>query len=204
MIQIFVEGKNDENFINSYIKYIVSYDTYKIVPVNGYTNIEKVVSLFKENTENKGINLVIFDSDYKRNGGGIETRKKYIQNVLKDNSISAEIFLLPNNKDEGNLETLLENIINQDHKCVLECFESYEKCLRGFKDDNDNPIYITPNTKAKIYAYIESMKKTNPDKSRFSKDKDFLFDNSYYWNLDSKYLEPLKEFLLENLDIPKD
>lgn len=197
MIRIFVEGK-DAQFIDKYLLFLLGQNEgiWEIINAGGYTKLDLLDQQFKENSERGGLNLIIFDADNESNGGGFELRRKCLENEIKKISVSADLFLFPNNKEDGDFELLLEHIANEEHTCLLECFEGYEKCVSGHKDENGNCKYITPNRKAKIYAYVESIKKTNRETKRF-KDKDFFFDNPIYWNLNADYLLPLKDFLLK-------
>lgn len=196
MTRIFVEGR-DADFIDKYLVHLYGENKgrWEIVSTGGYTKLALADQQFKENSDGGGSNLIIFDADFTGNNGGFSTRKTYIEGKLDELSISSGIFLFPNNHDDGDFELLLENIINEEHRCLLECFEGYEKCVGGHLDGNGNPKYLTPNRKAKMYAYVESFKKSRSDRERFKNRKDFFFDNPEYWNLDAGYLSPLKEFL---------
>lgn len=197
MIRIFVEGR-DAQFLDKYLLFLLgkNENTWEIIQAGGYTKLDLLDQQFKENSEINGQNIIIFDSDSKSNEGGYEIRLQYLQNKLQELLISADIFLFPNNKDDGDFELLLEHIVNEEHSCLLKCFEGYEMCVSGHKDENDNPKYITPNRKAKIYAYLESIKKSRKESEKF-KNKDYFFDKTEYWNLKAEYLQPLKDFLLK-------
>lgn len=92
-------------------------------------------------------------------------------------------FFIPNDTDPGDLEDLLEHAIVDEHQCVLACFREYEHCLTAA-----NPGYVTPNKKAKMYAYCEAIGSEPKEEKR-----DYL--DSSWWNLDIGALEPLKRFL---------
>ena len=198
MTRIFVEGR-DADFINKYLPYLMGENAgrWEVIPIGGYTNLVLVDQKFKENSDNGGVNLIIFDADYPENSGGFAARHNYIESKMKVLSISGEIFLFPNNRDDGDFELMLEHVINDEHRCLLECFEGYESCVGGYRDEKGNPKYITPNRKAKIYAYVESIKKSKKENERFKNKKEFFFDNPKYWKLNSEYLDPLKKFLLD-------
>lgn len=51
-------------------------------------------------------------------------------------STNVKFFLIPNNKDRGNLETLIENIAKEE--CVLKCFDHYTECLKTLQEKNQN------------------------------------------------------------------
>lgn len=196
MIRIFVEGR-DAQFLEKYLVFLwgENRERWEILQTNGYTNLPLLDQKFKENTEQGGVNLIIFDADFPQNGGGCDQRKKYLQEQLDNLSISADIFLFPNDREDGDFEVLLEHIVNEEHACLLKCFEGYEKCVAGHVNPDGSLKYISPNRKAKIYAYIESLKKSRKETERFKKQKDFFFDNPKYWNLETEYLSPLKNFL---------
>ena len=196
MTRIFVEGR-DADFIE---KYLISFmgengGRWEIISTNGYTNLALIDQQFKENSDRGGINLIIFDADFPETNGGFAVRYEYIEEKIKELSISGEIFLFPNNKDDGDFELMLENVINEEHRCLLDCFEGYENCIGRHCDEKGNPKYITPNRKAKKYAYVESFKKTRKEREKFKNKKEYFFNNPNYWNLNSEYLNPLKEFL---------
>ena len=200
MTRIFVEGR-EADFIDKYLMFLIGANAgkWEVVSTGGYSNLSMIDQKFKENSDNGGNNLVIFDADLPETDGGFKARKKHLEEKMKELSVSGQLFLFPNNKEDGDFESMLENIVNEEHRCLLECFERYEGCIGRHCDDQGRPKYVTPNRKAKIYAYVESFKKSNSEKEKFKNKKEFFFDNPDYWNLDSVYLTPLKEFLLENV-----
>ena len=127
MIRIFVEGR-DNQFVDKYLSSLLgkNENTWEIIRAGGYTKLHLLDQQFKENTERGGLNLIIFDADRPDNGGGYESRKLYLQNKMQELSISAQLFLFPNNQEDGDFEQLLEHIVNNEHSCLLRCFESYE------------------------------------------------------------------------------
>lgn len=173
---ILVEGHTDKDFLELYCKYLkLNIKKDDIISVNGKDNLKNRVNLVKENY------LIVFDADddYDSSKDCIEKQISQM-NIPKENY---DIFLLPNNKDNGDIETLIENIAI--HKEVLNCFEGYKKCITGLGNDK---IKLPPK-KSKVFAYMQSFgfKNTiNPEK----------FDLSPYVDFEDKYLEPLKNFLL--------
>ncbi|WP_338075855.1 DUF3226 domain-containing protein [Brachyspira hampsonii] len=93
------------------------------------------------------------------------------------------IFLFPNNNSLGTLEDLLSNIAVI--KDIINCFDKYTNCITSI------PETVIPAKKAKIYAYLESIK--SYDKKTIKEDKRD-YTNNNLWNLNDKYLNPLKEF----------
>ncbi|GAA7533919.1 hypothetical protein JP0015_03570 [Helicobacter pylori] len=94
--------------------------------------------------------LIIFDADkdYESN------KKEILKIVSKTKQIISEeqIFLFPNNQDDGDLETLLLEIAN--HKeFINNCFESYLDCIK--KKEHYKPIKNI--RKNMLYAYLEAL-----------------------------------------------
>ena len=194
------EKTNEYWFIKQYVEHIfpsVTLESSDITCVDGYTNLDKYDNKMKENTKAGILNLVIIDcDDSSKNDGGYKQRSLYLESLKQKGGLEFEYFLFPNNQDEGAFENLLLNIINPEHKGLLDCFDGYEKCISG-KDPNGE-VYKVPNIKAKIYSYISSFKMTQKEQ-KLMKAGDWDFHNSKYWNLDSPYLIPLKEFLQSHL-----
>lgn len=174
-MNILVEGHTDKDFLELYCKYL-NIEVH-IDVVDGKDNLINRVNLVKANKNY----LIIFDADNDYNNS-----KDNIENQINQMNISNEnydIFLLPNNKDNGNLETLIEKIAR--YKEVLKCFESYEKCITGLGNDNIK----LPTKKDKVFAYMQSFGFKNSIKPK-------EFDLSPYVDFESEYLEDLKKFFI--------
>ena len=176
-MNILVEGHTDKDFLELYCKYLNI--EVRIDVVDGKDNLINRVNLVKANKNY----LIIFDADndYNNSKANIENQINQM-NIPKQNY---EIFLLPNNKDNGNLETLIEKIAL--YKEVLKCFEGYEECISKLEI---NGIKL-PHKKSKVFAYMESFGFKNPEEAE-------NFDLSPYVDFEDKYLEDLKNFLLDN------
>ncbi|EJB34210.1 hypothetical protein HPNQ4076_0455 [Helicobacter pylori NQ4076] len=100
---------------------------------------------------------IIFDADKKESqesDAGFDNKLKYIREKFKEKRIDfprEQIFLFPNNKDDGDLETLLLKIAN--HKEFINCFEGYLDCIK--KTEHYKPIKNI--RKNKWYAYLEAL-----------------------------------------------
>lgn len=204
MVKIFVEGKEDKLFIQEYLKHLsfnMQISEIEIENAGGWNKIALLDNKFKEISDQNGKNLVIFDADSPKNGGGFQTRMNQLVTLKNKVEIEFELFLFPNHKDDGDFELLLENIINAKHRVLLECFAKYENCIKSSIDENDDFSYTLPIRKAKIYSYVDAFPKSNSQSEKF-KNGDYFFWNEEYWNLNSNYLAPLKEFLVDNLGLP--
>jgi len=206
MIKIFVEGKSDEIFIKAYIQFLNNDGVakpFEIVNLGGKDKIrkgkkakpknvaalQKVYQQFDENTENGGINLIIFDADR-----DFKKRQKEINALKETANIDFDLFLFPNNQSQGDLEVLLENIVNPQHRQLLDFFDTYTNSIQSLLDKNAQLPYAIPDRKTKIYAYITSFKRSEEDNELLKKGN-YFYDNPIFWDLKASYLNRLKIFL---------
>ena len=190
-IKLFVEGKGDAKFLKDIVQLFfkkVLKEKDDIVDLRGYTNISANTGLFQINTKKGGINLLIIDADTANNKGGYAKRRADILALKTTLGIEFELFMLPNDEDDGDLEVLLERIINPKHQAIFECFKAYEDCLKV-----KNSEYIIPARKAKIYGYMEAVG-VDSEKAKEEK-RDYL--NVDHWSLagPNPALKPLIDFL---------
>ncbi|ERJ77108.1 hypothetical protein J5A56_06890 [Prevotella melaninogenica] len=195
MTYIFLEtGKpatSEAVFIKTLIENLgYNMSSNKVEFVNGYKNLINVIPTIKARCAEDGKVIIIFDADSPGNNGGYYTRREEIEKILDENNTQAELFLFPNNDEDGDFETLLEHLMQKTkHAKMLDCYTDYENCL-----GND---YVHPNLKGKIFTYISAMKMTNSKRRKLG-NGEWMFDNAEYWNLESDYLKPLKEFLQQH------
>ncbi|GAA7217711.1 hypothetical protein HpCK26_00990 [Helicobacter pylori] len=211
-ILIFVEGSSDRFFLEVYLLYLYFQEkfpikNFKVQNVDGKGNLSK--RLLEIEKYDKTLIILDADKDYESN------KKEILKIVSKTKQIISEeqIFLFPNNQDDGDLETLLLEIAN--HKEFINCFESYLDCIK--KKEHYKPIKNI--RKSKWYAYLEALglekffqytwdtKKKNIKKKLIIDDKDGdgieIKDQykEYYRKLkevidfNSSFLVPLKKFL---------
>lgn len=170
---IVVEGNTDKDFIELYAKHLgLKLGKKDIQPTDGKDNLRNIEWL-KPVIGNKRV-LIIFDADddYEKSLNDI-----YIQlDKLGVDKAKCEIFLMPNNKDSGNLETLLEKIAKE--KCILECFDNYLTCIENVMQTNKN--IKTPAKKSKAFAYLSSFGfKNGIEKENFQLNDD-MFDLNHH------------------------
>lgn len=77
------------------------------------------------------------------------SNKKEILSKTQQKITEEQIFLFPNNQDDGDLETLLLEIAKHDE--FLKCFERYLECLKS--KEHHGPIKNI--RKNMLYAYLE-------------------------------------------------
>ena len=175
---IIVEGKEDENFLESYIKNLgYSSKSFECRSIYGKSNLKGGVINDIEDALARGSQvLIIFDAD-----SDCERTKADVEHTL-ERLEGFKIFLFPDDNSNGAVENLLERIIRSEHERIFECFEEYKECISKCMSG-----YEPPGMKAKIYAYKQVL--------------GILEDpfNPRYWDFENTALEPLKNFLNQNL-----
>ena len=211
MIRIFIEsgiqqatrqGKkttNEQKFIEEFITHHfpekqISID-YEVIGIGGKDTLSNSVLPFLDNTLKGGTNILLFDADTTHNLGGYTIRTQELLAEKIKLGIEFELFLWPNNQDDGDFESLLIQMINPAHQCLLDCFNGFEMCIRG--NDPESKVYNTPERKSAIYTYINSFIKTQAEEKRM-KSGDWLFNDHRFWDLDAEAGKVLVSFLKEN------
>ncbi|WRD16076.1 hypothetical protein E5K62_01990 [Helicobacter pylori] len=144
-ILIFVEGPSDKVFLEVYLYFLedLPIKNFKVKDVKGKDNLSKRLLEIEKYDKT----LIIFDADkdYESN------KKEILKVVLKTKQTISEeqIFLFPNNQDDGDLETLLLEITKHDE--FLKCFEGYLECIKS--KEHYKPIRNI--RKNMLYAYLE-------------------------------------------------
>ncbi|MGH2645131.1 MAG: DUF3226 domain-containing protein [Chitinophagaceae bacterium] len=175
-----MEGKGDKKFILDYLDHLklAQIDEKGIIVLGGWTNLPNVKNKFIEFSHLGYNSLVIFDAD-----SNPFKRRTEITKMGKKLQVEFKLFLFPNNKEKGTLESLLLKIASLIYQNIFSCFDNYKDCLDLCKSN-----YFLPDNKAKVYAYLEALRKeTNIDK------RDFL--DAQLWDMDNTYCDPLKVFL---------
>lgn len=203
--QIIVEGDADKRFFENYYHHLFHEKAPEgsiTLPIKdddtgGYKKLftEEAINPLKENNDYGIKNLIIFDAD-----DNCEARRQELLTIKERFGVEFELFLLPNDKDAGALEDLLENIINPNNKPIFECWEGYEKELVKLDIPGRTPPPLTtPAKKTKIYGYLEALLGESKSQKELIKDLNRDYENAQHWNLDTEYLGVLKGFLEKNL-----
>lgn len=201
---IIVEGEADKKFIKDYYHHLFKTSAPKNSIIHtgdlsgdtgGYKKLASEINLqqMRMNSDQGGVNLVIFDAD-----SDYQVRWEELSSIKEQYGVEFELFLFPNNQDAGALEDLLENIINPNNRPIFDCWKNYEDELSKLEiPDRTPPPLTTPAKKTKIYGYLEALL-LNHEKEKI-KDKKRDYENSLHWDLDAEYLERLEEFIGGNL-----
>lgn len=196
MTNIYIESRDlktpEAIFLKTYLSHLgIDSSSYTIIPLNGKDNLRNARNQFLQNTLEEGVNLIVFDADSPDNMGGYRDRKQQLKNLLQELEIEAEIFLFPNDSEDGDFESLLEGTARSDtFKRFFDCFHDYELCL--------GDEYVHPNRKAKMHTYITSMKLSNAQRKKLGSGF-WLFEEEKYWDLKAEILTPLKSFLKNHI-----
>ena len=218
-VNIFVEGVDDQELVAALLSKLGKVVAWEITgkarqgstvagaqvfiyQADGWTNLPaKNIKPFLQQDEAVGVrNLIVFDADHPSDPhGGFTGRKAELHRQATELGLFFDLFLLPVNSADGNLEDLLKDLIHPDHQQVVSCFSNYENCLRGCVSPDGLP-YRIPASKAKIYAYVEAMPLTDEERREHKRrGATKYFGNSAYWNLDAAQVQPLRAFLDQHI-----
>ncbi len=181
-VTIFVEGPADQKFIKDLIRFRFNLNFDLERDIQNFRGKDKwaiTADAFRKSTASGRTNLLIFDADDSYNSRLIELETRRIEL-----GIEFEVFLLPDGRENGDLETLLQQLtIESKSAQIFDCFESYKSCIHTL-----NEAYTKPDLKTKIYAYSEIL-------TGSGKEKDRDYTNSEIWDLNHPSLQPLVDFL---------
>ncbi len=198
-IQIFVEGDSDIQLIRQAVKYWFGYSLIdeELKKSNGWTTIqsnskdgEEIRQQMKYNSDNGGVNLIVFDADKE-----MGQRRSEVLQWKNDYNLDFELFLFPDNQNNGAVEDLLMNCINPKNQPIVDCWKSYVTCLKTKKIENRNQPLTIPARKSEVYCYLETLLGETNKEKELIKDKNRNFLNTDHWDMDCPAIQPLKEFL---------
>jgi len=175
---LFVEGPSDKVFIEWLLRGLQG-DEVEVKAIGGGVSKLEFVKNEIHRRHDAGRHVaVLLDAD-----DDIQGRRNALAAQIDSLGLPVEkTFLLPDNTDPGDLETLLERMAPPAHEAVYRCFDDYEACLR-----RHDPAYTVPNRKARVYAYCEAVgAETGPNKD---------YDKAEHWNAAAPLLKPLRRFL---------
>jgi hypothetical protein len=207
-LKIYCEGITDQVFISDFIqvnygfemqreitskkKLIIDAKTgtfdLEIIDVGGCTKLSDAlyVNQLIDSTDEGYQNLVIFDADYKGivNGNkGYASCKQKLDNIITSKEISFDYFIWPNNNDDGEIETLLNDLIPDNKQNIFNCIDSHQSCLASLGHDN----LKVADLKDKIGYYLYTC---NQNSNVGKRD----YKNSKYWELSAPQNSSLNEF----------
>ncbi|MGL2383355.1 DUF3226 domain-containing protein [Helicobacter pylori] len=198
---IYTEGKSDKNFLSWCLDVWEYQAHFDIIHVDGKNKLfsdefyEKIEDILTNNNPRYKQVCIIFDADIKKeenreSDAGFDNKLKHIYEKFKEKGIDfpkEQIFLFPNNQDDGDLETLLLKIAKHDE--FLKCFEGYLECIKS----KEYYKLIKNIRKNMLYAYLEALGLENLTKTNID-----VFDSK--GKIKSKYEENYKKLTEEVID----
>lgn len=205
MNKIFIEAKHERtseyNFIQTIVFKHFPNKEFKIVCMDGVANLfsETILNQINQALDEGDHVLVLVDADDRNKGWGFSARRQDILAKANHHKVCFPFFVYPNHMEDGDVEVLMESVARKDiYRDWWSCFEDYEVCVKGAKDENGNLKYKLPNRKAKLHTFISSQTLSNKQRDKVGRGY-WLFDNPSYWDLESEKLKPLLDFLAANL-----
>jgi len=207
---VIVEGIADIIFFRDYFKFLyidleivkeakvtltLKSETLEIVILEsgGLTKLKFLKTRIQDDIKDKYKVFVIQDADNEdKDYGGVKSRKQYLSDEKTKLEIDFESFLFPNDSDDGDLETLLLQIVQEDKYNQFEnCHTGYIDCLEHFL--KKKIIKDFRKEKNYIYTYLSLY-----EGHHVAKERDRVYDKTY-WDFSSNALIPLKKFFEENI-----
>jgi hypothetical protein len=172
----------------------------EIIAVDGCGKLtdDLYIQWLKDNTEEDGINLVIFDADFPKdaegtkqgNGNkGFKSCTKKLEDIKQNYDVIFDYHVWPNHKEDGDIENLLLQLIPNDKKSIFDCIESNQICLQRTGISN----LRVADLKQKIGYYLYAANQKSEPRER-------NYQNADFWNLDWANIPDLfafKVFLTE-------
>jgi len=155
--KIFVEGKSDKLFIDFLLKsFFEIEDSNLVIDVKGKDKlIDQPLLYDAKRIDEKGKNIIIFDTDSSKIAGGRAQRLQDLKNIEEKINTIFEIYLLPfNDETEGILEDLLNECINKDFDFFDSCWSAMLNCI----SQADYKKLNIPAQKGFLYSKIDLFK----------------------------------------------
>jgi hypothetical protein len=193
-VRMICEGYADKRFLRDFIDIHYSViindevlnENNLIRNIGSWTNLTKErVSITQVNSNYKTLIFLDADDETTKEKNGLKKTKEFVDSLMAGwNWTLYDVFVLPNNEREtGSIEDLFENIINKHNEEIFTCWDDYENCIESYSK------YKIPAKKSKIYTYTECMNALG----------NYDFKDTRLWDLNSPYLNPLKEFINNNI-----
>ena len=192
---LLVEGKDECHFFSSLFEKI-SIENVKVYDVGGKDKFSKTIARFvkiegfsevtklgfvrdaEENLAKSAFDSICNDLDNNN-----IPKPKNIGKVEKVNNMKIGIFIMPNNKDAGMLETLCLQSIKNEH-CQNE-MEAYIECLRRFYKDNVSFNFAKAMSQVYLASKVPLVNSLG------------LGAEKGYWNFNDPLFNEIKSFLID-------
>ena len=178
----------------------ISIETYEnidknlyIINASGQDNLEVILKEIIQPMQIKVDRVGIIqdaDNDFDIS---LENIEKAINNTKVKIDKNRDIFLMPNHRDIGDLETLLLSTIKDNS--IINCFDDYRKCLEETQE-----IHPKALNKGQVYAYtMYSQKGENLYKPQnsFMHKKKKKYKDTGLWDLEKDEFKPIIGFIID-------
>jgi hypothetical protein len=202
LLRIFVEGSTDLRFLTDlvWIHFGKTLNKSEIIVTRGWSNLfnEENLNIIQLVAAQGGSSLVIFDTD--KDSDIVEEsfviRRELLINKAKKNKVLIDLFLFPNNKEDGDIESLLQTIANPNvYEPVATCYESYFDCLQEYNQRYQSETGIRLNIfreKDRRKLALRNFLSIHGQKSDEHKRN---YTDTNFWNFNSPALHPLIDSL---------
>ena len=211
MIKIYCEGITDQLFIadvvekffdiiidrrrkKNKINKCISENVIEIINISGISSLRTdfVIDSLIDNQKLGGVNIVIFDADWKEIGNGnkgIKNCRQKLDNLKSEKNLDFEYYIWPNNQDDGQLENLLCELIPNSKKPIFNCIETNKNCLNSLNNGSIKKIGL----KEVINFYLNTCYQSTDERN---------YNDKNFWSLDenvSSNFQNFTKFLKSNL-----
>ncbi len=145
MVNFIVEGQTDKALIKNILFPKKENEDFRFLGLKGDGSVLKKIESLNAKDLSENIYFAIIDAD-----NSFSDRNNEMTALTKDKNI--KFYILPNHKDDGDLETLLLSKITNGNK-ILKCFDNYKQCVEK-----------NIGNKAKLYAYTTLEHDKKPEK----------------------------------------
>lgn len=164
--------------------------TIDVFITGGYTAIDKFMKIKLKEFSDFGYEIIlVFDTDDpSKPHGGFEERNSYLQKIAVQNKTSFKIFLFPNNKDDGDLENLLLNIVNENkYSPYHTSYTHYANSISSYSSSEFcNELLCHKHIVYNYFQVYFGMEKAREENRDYKKE---------FWEYNHPHLEPLKRFV---------
>ncbi|SFV70831.1 hypothetical protein MNB_SV-13-2048 [hydrothermal vent metagenome] len=200
LVRYIYSQMSEENSFDDFVKKgninpkIVTFEnqrnpSLKIINLNGQDKLDKALENIILPMERKIKKIgIISDAD-----NNFDLSKEIVIKAIENSLINKDkfmCFLTPNDKDVGNLETLLLSSLDKENLPQLQCFKEYKECLNNSIENIEKRAI----DKHEVEAYIKfSEKPRNRNQAQFS----FVDEkgDTGLWDLSKKEFEPIIAFV---------
>lgn len=188
-------GKDDPDEVFSFVAKSDSSVTLEIRDNGGSSKMDVLKGLLRdESGESRDFHTcVIFDADFAedqlnhrpaRGNGGFDKARETFRQVVPE----ADLYLFPNNRGEGMLESLLADIANRTKSVYFDtCWPAFTKSLAQATPSPSRTL----SSKTELADYVEAYGR------KISERKSYLQNlrNDDLWDYSAPALDPLVKFL---------